>query len=295
MAAAMASALLRPSSHSLLMAGPSPVYASPVPVVGRLDRADDRQVVGRGEVPVALVLAGHGHDRPGAVGHQHVVGQVDGTGCCVNGLSAYAPVKTPRLSSAPSVDSRSISVSLRTALDERLDLGPPLVGGDLGDQRVLGREHAERHAEAGVGAGGEHAEAAARSGCPRASHDLHLELGALGATDPVALHGHDPLGPVELVEVVEQLLGVVGDLEEPLLEVALLDQVAGALARAVGQDLLVGQHGLAAGAPVHRRLARGRPGPASRSRRKIHCVHWMYVRVVALDLAAPVVDARRCA
>ena len=35
------------------------------------------QVVGLGEVPVALVLAGHGHDRPGAVAHQHVVGEVD--------------------------------------------------------------------------------------------------------------------------------------------------------------------------------------------------------------------------
>ncbi len=35
---------------------------------------DDRQPVLPGEVPVALVLAGHGHDRAGAVGHQHVVG-----------------------------------------------------------------------------------------------------------------------------------------------------------------------------------------------------------------------------
>ena len=46
------------------------------PAVGRLHRADDGEVVGHGEVPVALVLAGHGHDRPGAVAHQHVVGEV---------------------------------------------------------------------------------------------------------------------------------------------------------------------------------------------------------------------------
>ena len=39
------------------------------------------------------------------------------------------------------------------------------------------------------------------------------------------------------------------------------DQVAAALAGAVGQDLLVGQHGLAAGAPVDRGRLRGRPGP----------------------------------
>ena len=45
-----------------------------VEALGRLDRADDRQPERLGEVPVALVLAGHGHDRPGAVAHQHVVG-----------------------------------------------------------------------------------------------------------------------------------------------------------------------------------------------------------------------------
>ena len=45
-----------------------------VVVVGRLHGADDRQVEGLGEVPVALVLAGHRHDRAGAVAHQHVVG-----------------------------------------------------------------------------------------------------------------------------------------------------------------------------------------------------------------------------
>ncbi len=99
-------------------------------------------------------------------------------------------------------------------------------------------------------------------------------------------------GQSSAVEVVEQLLGVVGDLEEPLLEVALLDQVARPLAGAVGQHLLVGQHGLAAGAPVDGgALAVGQArleqpqedplGPAD------------VVGVVALDLAAPVVDAPR--
>ncbi len=84
--------------------------------------------------------------------------------------------------------------------------------------------------------------------------DLKVELGPLGPADPVALHDLDPLGPVEGVQVVEELVGVVGDLEEPLLEVALDDDVARAVTGAVGVDLLVGQHGLAARAPVDRRL-----------------------------------------
>ena len=41
----------------------------------------------------------------------------------------------------------------------------------------------------------------------RVAH-VHLELGAFGPTDPVALHRDDSLGPVEMVEVVEQLLRV---------------------------------------------------------------------------------------
>src|SRR6185503_14314508 len=47
--------------------------------------------------------------------------------------------------------------------------------------------------------------------------------------------------------------GVVGDAEEPLLELARLDDVAAALAAAV-DDLLVGQDGLVVGAPLDRGL-----------------------------------------
>ena len=137
-------------------------------------------------------------------------------------------------------------------LDEGLHVGAAVVGRDLEHQRVLGGEHAERHAERRVRTGRVHPERRA-GGRPRGVGDRHRELGAFGAADPVALHREHAVGPVERVEVVEQLLGVVGDPEEPLLEVAHLHEVARALAGAVGQDLLVGQHGLAAGAPVHRR------------------------------------------
>jgi hypothetical protein len=68
------------------------------------------------------------------------------------------------------------------------------------------------------------------------------DLGALGAADPVALHRLDVRGPADVLEIVQQAVGVVGDAEEPLLELARLDEVAAALAAAV-DDLLVGQHG----------------------------------------------------
>ncbi len=86
------------------------------------------------------------------------------------------------------------------------------------------------------------------------SSQRKVDLGALGAADPVALHRDHVLGPgLELLEVGEQALGVVGDLEEPLLELALHDLGAAALAAAV-DDLLVGEHGGVLGAPLDRRL-----------------------------------------
>ena len=85
------------------------------------------------------------------------------------------------------------------------------------------------------------------SGC-----DLELDLGALRPADPVGLHDPHGLGPVEAREV-EQLVGVRGRAQEPLLEVALLDQRAAAPAVAVDAlDLLAGERAVV-GAPVDRR------------------------------------------
>src|SRR3546814_20141242 len=82
-----------------------------------------------------------------------------------------------------------------------------------------------------------------------------LFLSPLAAADPVALHGLDRIRPaVERVEAVKQLLCVVGDLQEPLRDLALFDQRAGAPAAAV-DHLLVGQHGLVDRVPVHPRIA----------------------------------------
>ena len=75
------------------------------------------------------------------------------------------------------------------------------------------------------------------------------------AADPVLLHQPDLLGPaLEPVERVEEVLRVIGDLQEPLGQLALLDGRAGAPAAAV-DDLLVGEDGLVDRIPVHARRA----------------------------------------
>ena len=66
-----------PSRNPLLIIVPGPDAGAAVEVLGRLDGANDRQAVGGGELEVAFVLGGDRHDRPGAVGREDVVGDVD--------------------------------------------------------------------------------------------------------------------------------------------------------------------------------------------------------------------------
>ena len=67
------------------------VEVRPVGVVRRADRPHDVQVVGAGEVPVAGVVGGDGHDRPGAVPHEDVVGHEDGDPLSVDGVRPVQP------------------------------------------------------------------------------------------------------------------------------------------------------------------------------------------------------------
>src|SRR5690606_2200493 len=83
--------------------------------------------------------------------------------------------------------------------------------------------------------------------------DRELDLRALAPADPVLLRLLRGLGPVDPCEVVQQALREAGDLEEPLLEQALVDGRAAARARARDHPL-VREHRMAARAAVDRRL-----------------------------------------
>ena len=238
-------------------------------VTGRRDTRD-RRVVGAGvddhahgqaelpgEVEVALVVRGHGHDRPGAVVGQHVVGGVDGhllTGQRVGrrdtevhaGLGAVGRL---------SVDVGELPDLLAVGLQRRQ------LGGraELGRQRCVGRHDEEGRAAQGVRSGREHRDGAV----PTAIEvDVEVDVRPTGPADPVFLHEQHRRRPVplELLHVVEQPVGVLGDPEVPLRQLTLGDLGATALA-ATTDDLLVSQHRLVLGAPVDRRAAPGGQAP----------------------------------
>ena len=84
---------------------------------------------------------------------------------------------------------------------------------------------------------------------PLPKTNREIDLGPLAAADPVALHVLDRARPVDVVEVVDQPLGVGRDPQHPLGQRHAHDRIPAALALAV-DHLFIGQHGTQLGAPV---------------------------------------------
>jgi hypothetical protein len=131
-------------------------------------------------------------------------------------------------------------------LDIRVDLCSALRSREHVGQLVLRRDDHEGHPKDSIGTGREE------------GHWVPLlrskdDLGPLASTDPVLLHQLDPRGPVDLLEIVEQLIGLRGDSEEPGRNLLLQDtrMVAPTIQFAVSarMDFLIGERGLADRAP----------------------------------------------
>ena len=111
---------------------------------------------------------------------------------------------------------------------------------------MSGRQHQCGGAVDGVHPRGEHGNVAPVS----QRRDSEANLGPFRTSDPVSLEYQHLVGPGgHPLHLVEQFVGVVGDPQEPLRQFPILDDSLASPA-ASGLDLLVGEHGLAAGAPV---------------------------------------------
>ena len=199
-----------------------------------------------GVLKVTLVVAGHGHDRAGAVarqnevadkhGHLLAVDRVDG----VDALQAAAGLGLVQLG--------TIHVALLHGLvDVRLNrflvLHP--VHQALHDLAVGGKHH-EGNAINRLDTGGVDGEFTA-------AHQLEVHLHTGGFADPVALDLLGGFRPVDLVETFQQLLREGGLVNDPLHHVLLDHGIAAPLGLAV-DDLVVAEHGAQLLAPVHGHL-----------------------------------------
>src|SRR4051794_36321217 len=82
--------------------------------------------------------------------------------------------------------------------------------------------------------------------------DGEVHVRTFTAPDPVALHGADFFRPVlQLLKVLQELFGVFRDTQEPLLEVALLDDRVLVTPAASADHLLIGEDSATLRTPVH--------------------------------------------
>ncbi len=178
-------------------------------------------------------------DGAGAVFHQHEIGDID----------RQLPVRIERMDRPDA----GVEAKLLGGVDDFLRGAVALrLGDELAKprifrrrrlrQRMIRRDRHELGTEQRVMPRGEYLELAL-AGRRGRRIERKADQHALGAADPVALHQPHLVGPaVERIERVQQLLRIFGDLEHPLLHLALFDRRAGAPAAAV-DHLFVRQHG----------------------------------------------------
>ncbi|GBD30530.1 hypothetical protein HRbin32_01638 [bacterium HR32] len=240
----------------------------------RLDHHGHGQPVLAGELEVPLVVGRHSHDGAGAVSHEDVVCDPDGDPLPVHGVGGVTPEEHPRL--LP-LRAQAIDLALPAGLvGVRLHLRLAAGFRQDRDQGVFGGQDHEGGAPQGVGPGGEHHQGVFGT-VRRVGAEGHLR--PLAAADPVALHGDDALRPLDPREV-QELVRVLGDAEEPLLEVLLDHRGLAPFAPAVlTHHLFPGQGGVAVRAPVH-----GRQRPV-RQPRLVELQEEPLVPLVVLGLA----------
>ncbi len=111
---------------------------------------------------------------------------------------------------------------------------------------MLRRDDHIGRAEQGVRTGGEHGKWITSGG-------LEIDLRTGGASDPVTLGGADPVYIIYRIKIINQPLGILGDLEHPL-AFHLMDDIAAAPLTDTVDNLFVRKYDFASGAPVDRHL-----------------------------------------
>ena len=216
--------------------------------IAALDDLDDRQAELHAELPVALVMAGHAHHGAGSVTHQDVVGDKHRNARVVHRVHH---------TDALQANAGFLLVQF-AALEVTLACGFSLVGLNLipvgnlilpfFQDRMLRRKHHIGHAVKRIGTCGVNCDLIAVGDFER-----HFHTG--GAADPVLLLNLYTFNIVQVVQVIDESVGILGDAQHPLALFLADHFAAAALADAV-DDLFIGKADFAAGAPVdgHGRL-----------------------------------------
>ncbi len=209
----------------------------------RLHHGDDGQIELHGEGEVTFVTTRDGHDRAGAVAHQHVIRDPDRNLPAGDGIGGEGTGEDAGL--VLGFGGAFQVGTIARGGDVGFDGGAMCRSCDAGDQRMFRGDDHVGCAEEGIGSGGIDANAVAG-----AIHEWegHFRPGA--ASHPVTLHEFDGFGPVEIRKIGQKAFGVAGDAEHPLFEGAAVDHVPAAFAASIVVDFFVGEDGAQCGTPV---------------------------------------------
>ena len=192
--------------------------------------------------PVTVIMCRYCHDSTRAVSNQNIVGDENGYLLAVYGVYALDALNLN--AGLILIKLTALKVRLFTCLD---DISIDLVEVfnlilPLGDILMLGRQNHIGCTEQCIGTRGIDNYLIADGG-------VKGDLCAGGAADPVLLLDLDSFDVIQIVQIIDKTLGVLGDGEHPL-ALLLADYLAAAAFANAVYDLLVCQHALAARAPV---------------------------------------------
>ena len=190
---------------------------------------------------VALVVRRDGHNRSGAVAHEHIVGDPDGHALAVHGIDRVSTAEHARFVLG---QIGPLEIALASGFfPVASEVGLLFRRSECVRERVLWGQHHVGAAEQRVWAGRENLQRAERRVL-----QLEQDFRAFAPADPRLLHPFGGVGPVDIFEVGEQAFGVGRDAQDPLAEIATLHGKPADLALAV-DDFFVGEHGAQLGTP----------------------------------------------
>ena len=188
-------------------------------------------------------MAGHAHDRAGAVSHQHIIRDPDWDLLVVDRVDRVGADENPGLFLG---EISPFEIGFGGDLFPiRSDFRTPILGRQPIDERMLGGEHHVIRSVDCVVSRGENADALVDPG------NREFDFRAFAPPDPVSLEKLDSCGPIEVFQFIGEPLGERRDSQHPLPHGPAHDWEAAHLAFAVN-DFFVGQDGSQIRAPIHR-------------------------------------------
>ena len=203
-----------------------------------------RQFVLPGKIPVALVVGRHRHNCAAAVTGQHIIRNPNGDALARGGVQRHGPARHAALR----LSRRASPLALaRRGGNIFLHLRALRRAGQRPGQRMLRGQHQISGAKNRIRPRGEDLN------LPLVFRQRKANARPLRAPDPIHLHLFDVLRPVQLLQIVQQPLCIIGNAQHPLPQRHAQHRKTAALALAV-YHLFIREHRAQGRAPIHRRF-----------------------------------------